>query len=92
MESFIGQNRKSVYGISQRIRRQTVEKRPGKLALVLFKDHVVVRRKFVGNCIKSFGKMALVLFKNHVRVGAASQAEYCTVLFCTVLYSSKNIT
>ena len=53
-----------------------MEKRPLKLALVLFTDHVAVRTKSVGNCIKTFGKLALVLFKDHVPVGAASQAEY----------------
>ena len=40
---FRGQNRKSLYGISQKNRRRTVRKRPNKLALVLFKDHVAVR-------------------------------------------------
>ena len=41
--SFRGQDRKSLYGISQKIRLLTAPKRPDKLALVLFKDHVAVR-------------------------------------------------
>ena len=41
--SFRGQDRKSLDGISQKNRRRTVQKRPGKLALVLLKDHVPVR-------------------------------------------------